>query len=104
MGGIRSWFLIALLLFFGLQAGSAVAQQCSAVGQLYSIDGEVSVQRQGAWQPGVLNQTLCAHDGVRTGSLSRAAVMLANENVLRIDQSTTMYLTNIATEEHNTSL
>jgi len=77
MGGIQSSLRTTLLLVVGLQAGSAAAQQCAAVGQLYSIDGEVSVQRQGAWQRGVLNQTLCAHDGVRTGSLSRAAVMLS---------------------------
>jgi tetratricopeptide (TPR) repeat protein len=104
MGGIQSLLRTTLLLVVGLQAGSAAAQQCAAVGQLYSIDGEVSVQRQGAWQRGVLNQTLCAHDGVRTGSLSRAAVMLSNENVLRIDQNTTMYLTNIVTEEQKPSL
>src|SRR5262245_28152178 len=104
MGGIQSSLRTTLLLVVGLQAGSAAAQQCAAVGQLYSIDGEVSVQRQGAWQRGVLNQTLCAHDGVRTGSLSRAAVMLSNENVLRIDQNTTMYLTNIVTEEQKPSV
>src|SRR5262249_25033350 len=104
MGGIQSSLRTTLLLVVGLQAGSAAAQQCAAVGQLYSIDGEVSVQRQGAWQRGVLNQPLCAHDGVRTGSLSRAAVRLSNENVLRIDQNTTMYLTNIVTEEQKPSV
>ena len=50
MGGIQSSLRTTLLLVVGLQAGSAAAQQCAAVGQLYSIDGEVSVQRQGAWQ------------------------------------------------------
>ena len=101
-----SWVWIALLSLLAVQvcAGTAIAQECPAVGQLYSIDGEVSVQRHGAWQSGVLNQSLCAHDAVRTGSLSRAAVMLVNEAVLRIDQNSTIYLSDIATDEQKPSV
>ena len=100
-----SWLRIAALsIVIQLQAGMARAQECSPVGQLYSIDGEVSVQRHGAWQRGVLNQSLCAHDAVRTGSLSRAAVMLINEAVLRIDQDSTVYLVDITADEQKPSL
>ena len=74
------------------------------MGQLYSVDGEVSVQRHGSWQPAVLNQSLCAQDAVRTGSLSRAAVTLINEAILRIDQNTTVYLNDVATDEQKPSL
>ena len=74
------------------------------MGQLYSIDGQVEVRRHGAWQSAALNQSLCAHDAVRTGSLSRAAVMLINEAVLRIDQDTTLYLTDVAADEQKPSL
>ena len=106
MGYTGSWVWIALLSLLAVQvcAGTAIAQECPAVGQLYSIDGEVSVQRHGAWQRGVLNQSLCARDAVRTGSLSRAAVMLVNEAVLRIDQNSTIYLTDVATDEQKPSV
>src|SRR5262245_51841624 len=87
-----------------MQAGAAVAQTCPVVGQLYSIDGEVSIQHSGVWHPGVLSESLCAHDGVRTGSLSRAAVMLTNETVLRIDQDSTLYLSDIQTTEQKPSM
>ena len=72
--------------------------------QLYSVDGQVEVRRHGAWQSAALNQSLRAHDAVRTGSLSRAAVMLINEAVLRIDQDTTLYLTDVAADEQKRSL
>ena len=106
MGYTGFWVRFALLSLLAIQvrAGTAIAQECPAVGQLYSVDGDVSVQHHGAWQPGVLNQPLCAHDAVRTGSLSRAAVMLVNEAVLRIDQDTTVYLTDVATDEQKRSL
>ena len=105
MGHLVFWLRIAALslVLSEVQTGVALAQECSTVGQLYSIDGEVTVQRHGSWQRGVLNQSLCAHDAVRTGSLSRAAVMLINEAVLRIDQDTTMYLADIATDEEKPS-
>jgi hypothetical protein len=78
MGYTGSWVRFALfsLLAVPVLAGTAIAQECPAVGQLYSIDGDVSVQRHGAWRRGVLNQPLCAHDAVRTGALSRGAVRL----------------------------
>jgi hypothetical protein len=42
-----------------------------------------------------------AHDTIRTGSLSRAAVMLVNEAVLRIDQDTSVYLVDIPADEQS---
>ncbi len=107
MGYARTWVRITLLSLFIIQSqgGKATAQDCpAAVGQLFSIDGQVEVQRHGAWQPAALNQSLCEHDAVRTGSLSRAAVMLINEAVLRIDQDTTLYLANVTADERKRSL
>ena len=104
-GGTRLTLLSLLsLLIVVVQAGTATAQNCQAVGQLYSLDGQVEVQRNGVWQPAALNQSLCQRDAVRTGSLSRAAVMLINEAVLRIDQDTTVYLVNIVTDEQQPSM
>ncbi len=104
--GERELTLLSLLslLIVAVQAGTASAQDCQAVGQLYSLDGQVEVQRNGVWQPAALNQSLCERDAVRTGSLSRAAVMLTNEAVLRIDQDTTVYLVDIATDEQQPSM
>ena len=106
MGYTSSWVRIALLSLplIAVQGGAATADDCQIVGQLYSVDGQVEVRRHGSWQPGILNQSLCAQDAVRTGSLSRAAVMLVNENVLRIDQDTTVALTDITTDEQKRSL
>lgn len=44
------------LLVLQLQAGTGRAQECPAVGQLYSIDGDVEVLRQGVWRRAALNQ------------------------------------------------
>jgi hypothetical protein len=106
MWRIGHWARAASFVLFliGVQVWPAAAQECLAVGQLYSIDGEVEVQHRGAWQTAALNQSLCAHDAVRTGPLSRAAVMLINEAVLRIDQNTTVYLADISAEEQERSL
>ena len=54
MGHLAFWLRIAALslVLSQVQAGVALAQECSTVGQLYSIDGEVTVQRHGSWQHG----------------------------------------------------
>ena len=106
MGHLAFWLRIAALslVLSQVQAGMALAQECSTVGQLYSIDGEVTVQRHGTWQHWY-SQSVCLRARcVRTGSLSRAAVMLVNEAVLRIDQDSTVYLADIATDEQKPSL
>jgi tetratricopeptide (TPR) repeat protein len=106
VGYTGSLVRIALLSLLAIQmrVGAAIAQECPVVGQLYSIDGQVEVQRHGAWQPATLNQSLCAQDAVRTSSLSRAAVMLVNEAVLRIDQDSTVVLTDITTDQQKRTL
>lgn len=103
-GGFGTRIGLLFLLALAAPAGKAIAQSCPIVGQLYSIDGQVEVRRNAAWQTGTLNQPLCAQDAVRTGSLSRAAVMLVNEAVLRIDQDTTVHLTDVTADDRKTSL
>jgi len=103
-GGFGTRIGLLFLLALAAPAGTAIAQSCPVVGQLYSIDGQVEVRRNAAWQTGTLNQPLCAQDAVRTGSLSRAAVMLVNEAVLRIDQDTTVHLTDVTADERKPSL
>lgn len=107
--GFRVGLALLSLLVFQLQARGVAAQDCLAVGQLFSIDGQVEVQREVAlhevaWQPASLNQSLCKRDTVRTGPRSRAAVRLINEAVLRLDQNTTLSLIDVTAEEQKRSL
>ena len=46
MGHLAFWLRIAALslVLSQVQAGMALAQECSTVGQLYSIDGQVTVR------------------------------------------------------------
>ncbi len=86
-------------------AADARAQDCAQVaGQLISIDGDVEIQRDRVSRVAVLDQDLCQRDIVRTGPQSRAAVMLINDAVLRLDQDTTIYLADIAGEEEERSV
>ncbi len=88
-------------------ASAFAAEDCAPIaGHLVSIDGQVEVQRadDARWQPGSLDQTLCERDSIRTGPRSRAALMLVNEAVLRLDQETTVHLVDISEEEEESSL
>lgn len=87
--------------------GPALAQSCEQpVGSVQSLEGEVSVQDDGAsdWRPAQLGQELCKASTVRTGSLSRAAVVLINEEVLRLDQETTLKLSDVPLDVEQPSL
>jgi tetratricopeptide (TPR) repeat protein len=75
------------------------------VGQLASVEGEVEVQRVATprWQPAAMGDQLCEGDAVRAARLSRAAISLINEAVLRLDQNTTLQLTDITVEPEERS-
>jgi len=49
-------------------------------------------------------QTLCDRDAIRTGANSRAAIQLVDDAVLRLDQNTTLVLSDIAPEPEERSL
>ncbi len=71
------------------------------VGKFVSITGAVQVQHGSGdiWVAASLETSLCEGDTIRVGDLSRAAVTLVNEAVLRLDQSTTVRLLDITGEE-----
>jgi tetratricopeptide (TPR) repeat protein len=86
---------------------AARAQDCTdPIGSVQSLEGEVSVQDEGegAWSPAALGQPLCKASTIRTGSLSRAAVVLINEEVLRLDEDTTLKLTDVPLDAQQPSL
>lgn len=100
----------ALLIVMVLaQFHSPVFAQASCkepAGRFASIEGQVQVRgdEQQAWQAAKPVDRLCKGDTIRVGELSRAAVVLVNEAVLRLDQNTTMRLVDISGKKEDRSL
>jgi tetratricopeptide (TPR) repeat protein len=89
--------LIQGLVFWGcVQSGCTALfaeEHCgNPVGTLVSVQGEAQIRRaeQKIWLPATLDASFCAGDVLRVGSGSRAAVVLVNESILRVDQNTTL--------------
>lgn len=103
---IRALALAALLVLTPL--GSALAQShepCAApIGRIVSVQGTVEIRRatNSAWQPvKKLDVRVCVGDFVRAGLLSRAAIYVSPETVVRLDQNTVLEL---AQNEQETTL
>ncbi len=76
-------------------ATSHAAEPCEpGIARIVSLQGRVEVQRgeAGAWTAAALDEQLCIGDTIRVGALARAALALANDSVLSIDQLTTLRL------------
>jgi len=75
-------------------------------GRFASIEGRVQIRgdNQEAWRAAKPADRLCKGDSIRVGEKSRAAVVLVNEAVLRLDQNTTMRLVNISGKKEERSL
>lgn len=87
---------------------SAFAQEAcrEPAGRFASIEGRVQVRgdNQEAWRAARPAERLCRGDSIRVGEKSRAAVVLVNEAVLRLDQNTTMRLVNVSSDKEERSL
>jgi tetratricopeptide (TPR) repeat protein len=102
--------ILILTIFVTMFAGYLFPTMAAAemdyywVGKIVSVQGSVQVQRAGAaeWVPVRLNDTYAFGDMIRVQGQSRAAVVLRNEAILRLDQNTT--ITFSASEEKETSL
>ncbi len=78
------------------------AEYCEKpVGTLVSVQGEVQVQRAGqsAWQNVAGNAEFCPGDMLTIPGKGRAAVVLANETILRLDQKSTITFTKPSSEK-----
>ena len=97
---------IFISIFAGYLFPSAgAAETCEEwVAKVVSLQGSVQARRVGEtqWAPVKLNDTYCPGDMIRVQERSRAAVVLANESILRLDQKTT--ITFIGVEKERTSL
>ena len=101
----RSVALIPILLALHHPAAHAAGSCDEPAGRLVSIEGQVQVQvsEQSGWRPGKLEEQLCKGDSIRVGKLGRAAVVLANDGVMRLDQNTTIRLLDISGKKEQRS-
>ncbi len=75
-------------------------------GRFASIEGQVQVRgdEQQTWRTAKPVDRLCKGDTIRVGEPGRAAVVLVNEAVLRLNQNTTMRLVDISSKKEDRSL
>jgi Flp pilus assembly protein TadD len=85
-----------------LASSAAAAEMCVEwVARVVSVQGSVEAQRAGAtqWQPVRLHDTYCPGDMLRVQERSRAAIILRNEAILRLDQHTTLTFAGLEPEQ-----
>ncbi|MBI2877357.1 MAG: TonB-dependent receptor [Candidatus Tectomicrobia bacterium] len=100
--------LLALCLGLGIgssPAGAGAAESCKEwVAKVVSLQGRVQARRAGEarWLPVRLNDTYCPGDMIHVEERGRAAVLLRNQVVFRLDQRTTVTFSGL--EREKTSL
>jgi Tfp pilus assembly protein PilF len=103
----RTGFGLAVLLTLTaiLPSHPALARTCSPVaGELISAQGLVEYRAGDTWQQAAQGESLCDRDALRTGANSRAAIRLVDDAVLRLDENTTLVLSDVAPEPEEPSL
>ncbi len=104
-GDLGKLVLLSFLLALATASASAAAVEegdwlCKAV----SVQGTVEVKKPGAldWAPVHMGDLFFAGDTIRTLERSRAALLLRNDSIARIDERTTVSL--VGFEEEKTSI
>ena len=95
-GPILGLCLGALILALAVVPSRATAADCQDwVARTVSIQGRVEARRAGEpqWLPVQTGAAHCLGDAVRLGRLSRAAIVLRDGGVVRLDQNTTITFT-----------
>jgi tetratricopeptide (TPR) repeat protein/opacity protein-like surface antigen len=84
--------LLSCVLAAAVSSSAAFAQPCADAWQLISAEGTVEVRRAGQsnWAPTERGDFYCLGDSIRAEAYSRAALLLPNETVFRLDQNTTI--------------
>ena len=80
------------------------AERCAPViARLVSLQGNVALLSPQAalWQTATTGVVLCPQDQIRVGTDSRAALLLANETTLRLNQKTTMTINSLEDRERS---
>jgi tetratricopeptide (TPR) repeat protein len=102
--GRNAALLLVILVPFHTPALAENA--CSEpAGRFASIEGKVQVRNdeKQTWRAAKSVDPLCKGDTIRVGEQSRAAIVLVNEAVLRLDQNTTMRLVDISGKKEERS-
>ena len=96
-----STLAVATLLWLFPTCPGAVETCEDWVAKVVSVQGTVQALRTGKvrWDPVSLNDTYCAGDIIVVQERSRAAVVLRNDAVLRLDQNTTITFTPVEEEQ-----
>jgi tetratricopeptide (TPR) repeat protein len=87
-----------------ISSASLAQERCEpAAARVVSVQGTVELQRAGAavWMAATLDEALCLGDAIRVGRASRAALVLANDALLRLDQRTTLAFRSIIEERRS---
>src|SRR5690606_3762188 len=101
----RFRLVVCTLVLAALIPGAGQAQErCEPpAARVVSVQGTVELRPAGtdAWTPAMLDDALCIGDALRVGRASRAALALANDATLRLDQRTTLQLRGVAEERRS---
>ena len=104
MPNFKAHYFFGLLLF--ATSAQATADCNQAVGRFVALEGSVEISHlEGpGWTTATMESTLCQGDSIRVAANSRAAIQLGNDATLRLDQSTTLNLTDISDQPEKRSL
>jgi tetratricopeptide (TPR) repeat protein len=99
--GTFSAALIFVFLFTYTSEGMAAVPCDPPVGEAVSVQGLVEFNRAGqlTWQTMTQGEPFCAGDSIRTASRSRAAILLTNQTLIRLDEDTSVTFTEIEPAE-----
>ena len=95
------WFGVLLFAWLLAFATTANAADCTPqFAKIVSVQGEIEVKRAGTsdWHPVNRNEVFCPGDSIRVGEQSRAAIVMANETLLRLDQNSAIKFSQFETE------
>lgn len=87
---------VILSAMLHMPAAHAEAPRCAEpIATLASLEGQVEAagDANDAWRPARIDEHFCPGDRLRVGADSRAAVILSNHTVVRLDALTTLNLT-----------
>jgi len=97
--GVRNRNAASVISIFCLliSCNTAVASCEKWAAKIASVQGKVEAKRTNtsSWQAVKLNDTFCPGDQIRVNTNSRAAIVLVNETLLRLDQNSAIKLTAI---------